>query len=92
MSTKGPKLVKNVKFIERCNKEHICTYCTTPIPKGSFYFSFSKYIQYQNGVRTYIKDSPYKCCFVCFPTQYPEFKKEEKNVQQMQLGILSGPG
>lgn len=91
MSTKGTQLKKDVKFIEKCAKDHVCTFCTAPIPKGSTYFAFHKYIQYQNGQRVYIKESPYKCCFKCYPEQHPIFRKEDKNVRQMQLGIISGP-
>lgn len=33
MSTKGMSIVKEVNFIEYCRKEHVCTFCATPIPK-----------------------------------------------------------
>lgn len=90
MSTKGIKLVKEVKFIEFCRKEHTCTFCTAVIPKNSTYFTFSKYIWNPNNIRTYIENTPYKCCFKCYPEFHESFRAADKPIVQLTLGVVGG--
>ena len=88
MSNKGLQIIKEVKFVEYCRIDHVCTFCADPIPTNSSYFTFHKYMQEPNNKRIYLEKSPYKCCFKCYPEFHHAFREEKKPAVQLTLGVV----